>query len=78
MSANNVIYITNPKKGKNEILYQGCYDNGLDGVEFVGTANSLEEAVRQANEWVDGFEYDEGMPFILEYGIQILTEYDGE
>lgn len=76
MSANNVIYITNPKEGKNEILYQGCYDNGLDGVEFIGAANSLEEAVRQANEWIDGVEYDEEMPFTIEYGIQILTEFN--
>lgn len=70
MSVNDVIFISNKNY---EVLYQGCMDNGLEGVERIGKGKNLADAYKIARKWVDKRnDNDDIGTFCLEYGIQII------
>ncbi len=66
MSANNGIFIN---RDTYEVFYQGCWDNGMDGMKSIGKGKDLEEAVDIA----EGHYKDDFMCY-LEYGINFYRE----
>ena len=65
MSANNGILIDNETF---KVYYQGCWDNGMNNAEKIGTGKNLDDAYKIAKKWLN----DDELGFDLEYGIQII------
>ena len=59
MSANNGIYIDITT---NKAYYQGCFENGLKGMELIAKGKDVEGVIHKARKWLSDNE------IYLEYG----------